>query len=119
MNLPALARLLTRDIAHAMAKLSREDALARFGAEDVPCGVVRELDELHTDRQVATNGTFVERGHPICGRLREPRPPVRFGPEPLEPAAPAPALGEHTDAILHEIGGGHRIAELRARGVVA
>jgi crotonobetainyl-CoA:carnitine CoA-transferase CaiB-like acyl-CoA transferase len=102
-----------------MAKLSREEALARFSAEDVPCGVVRELDELHTDRQVATNRTVVERDHPICGRLREPRPPVRFGPEPLPPAAPAPALGEHTDAILREIGAGSRIAELRAQGVVA
>ena len=118
-NLPALAQLLTSDIAEAMAKLSREEALARFSAEDVPCGVVRELDELHTDRQVATNRTFVERDHPLCGRLREPRPPARFGPEPLEPAAPAPALGEHTDAILREIGAGARISELRARGSVA
>jgi crotonobetainyl-CoA:carnitine CoA-transferase CaiB-like acyl-CoA transferase len=118
-NLPALAQLLTTDIAAAMAKLSREEALARFGAEDVPCGVVRELDELHTDPQVATNRSFVERDHPICGRLREPRPPVRFGSEPPEPAAPAPALGEHTDAILGEIGAASRIRELRARGIVA
>jgi crotonobetainyl-CoA:carnitine CoA-transferase CaiB-like acyl-CoA transferase len=117
-NLPALAQLLTGDIAEAMAQLSREEALARFGAEDVPCGVVRELDELHADPQVAGNGTFVEREHPICGRLREPRPPVRFG-GPLEPAAPAPALGEHTDAILGEIGAGGRSVELRARGIVA
>ena len=100
-----------------MARLSREETLARFSAEDVPCGVV--LDELHTDRQVATNRTFEERDHPICGRLREPRPPVRFGPEPLEPATAAPDLGEHTDAILREIGAGSRIAELRAWGIVA
>jgi crotonobetainyl-CoA:carnitine CoA-transferase CaiB-like acyl-CoA transferase len=80
--------------------------------------VVRELDELHTDPQVTTNQSFVERDHPICGRLREPRPPVRFGQGPLEPAAPAPALGEHTDAILAEIGAAGRSAELRARGVV-
>ena len=118
-NLPALARLLTSDIAEAMAKLSREEALARFSAEDVPCGVVRELDELHLDRQVATNRTFVEREHPLCGRLREPRPPARFGPEPLAPGAPAPALGEHTDAILRELGAGERIPALRAQGIVA
>jgi crotonobetainyl-CoA:carnitine CoA-transferase CaiB-like acyl-CoA transferase len=76
------------------------------------------LGELHSDPQVVTNRTFVEREHPICGRLREPRPPARFGAGPLEPAGPAPGLGEHSDEILREIGAGGRIAELRANGTV-
>jgi crotonobetainyl-CoA:carnitine CoA-transferase CaiB-like acyl-CoA transferase len=117
-NLPLLAKLLTEDLAEAIGKLTREEALARFSAEDVPCGVVRELDELHTDRQIAVNETFVEREHPLCGRVREPRPPARFGGA-LEPASPAPALGQHTDEILHELGAAGRIAALRAAGVVA
>jgi len=118
-HLPALAHLLTGEIADAMARLSREEALARFGAEDVPFGVVRELEELPNDPQVRQNATFVEREHPRCGALREPRPAARFGPTPLAPAAPAPTLGEHSDAILEELGEGHRIAELRRNGVIA
>ena len=118
-NLPALAKLLTDDLAQALGKLTREEALARFSAEDVPCGVVRELDELHTDAQVVTNRTFVERVHPLAGRLREPRPPTRFGEGPLEPASPAPSLGQHTDEILRELGAADRIAALRAERIVA
>jgi crotonobetainyl-CoA:carnitine CoA-transferase CaiB-like acyl-CoA transferase len=118
-HLPALAKLLTEELAQAIGQLTKQEALARFSQEDVPCGVVRELDELHTDAQIVSNGTFVEREHPICGRLREPRPPARFGAGPLEPAHPAPALGQHSDEILREIGAGDRIAALRAEGIIA
>ncbi len=115
-NIAALAKLLTADLAQALGK---EEALARFSAEDVPFGVVRELSELHSDPQVVANQTFVEREHPLCGRVREPRPPARFGATPLAPAGPAPGLGQHSDEILREIGAGGRIAELRANGIVA
>jgi len=37
-------------------------------------GVLRELEELHTDRQRIANQTRVEGDPPICGELREPRP---------------------------------------------
>jgi alpha-methylacyl-CoA racemase len=52
--------------------------------------------------------------------MREPRPPARFTATPAAIARPAPRLGEHTDAVLAELGvDAPRIAELRGEGAVA
>jgi crotonobetainyl-CoA:carnitine CoA-transferase CaiB-like acyl-CoA transferase len=101
------------------ARFKREEFEARLDAQDVPHGVVRRLDELHLDPQVVASGVFVERDHPQAGRLREPRPPAHFRGTPGELGAPAPALGQHTGAILAEYGFGAREAELRAAGIAA
>jgi crotonobetainyl-CoA:carnitine CoA-transferase CaiB-like acyl-CoA transferase len=118
-NLADLSALMQEAVPRAARSLTRAEIEARLVAEDVPCGAVRSLDELHEDPQVVANGTLVESEHPLCGRLREPRPAARFGSEPGEPAGPAPALGADTDAILQELGLGDAIRGLREDGVVA
>jgi crotonobetainyl-CoA:carnitine CoA-transferase CaiB-like acyl-CoA transferase len=106
-------------IGPAAAKLTREEFDRRLTAEDVPHGIVRRLEEVHEDPQVVSNETFVEHDHPIAGRLREPRHAALFRGTPLGDPAPAPALGQHSDEILAELGLGERCASLRAEGVVA
>jgi crotonobetainyl-CoA:carnitine CoA-transferase CaiB-like acyl-CoA transferase len=54
--------------------------------------------------QVAANGIVVESEHPGAGRLRQARPAARFSVTPTSAHRGAPALGEHTDEILAEIG---------------
>ncbi|MEO1063931.1 MAG: CoA transferase [Actinomycetota bacterium] len=98
--------------------MPKAEAAAKMAAEDVPSGVVRTLDELHDDPQVVHNEVFVEREHPVAGRLREPRPAARFSATPAAPGDPAPLLGQHTDEVLTELGLGDRIGELRERGVL-
>jgi len=114
-----LTALMRDTVPEAARRLTRAEIETRLTAEDVPCGAVRSLGELHEDPQVVANGTLVEGEHPRCGRLRQPRPPVRFGGEPGTPGGPAPGLGEHTDAILAELGLAGETAALRADGIVA
>ena len=45
--------------------------------------------------------------------------PTRFGGTPAQLGTGSPGLGEHTDAILEELGIGDDISDLRATGVVA
>ncbi len=72
-----------------------------------------------THPQVQANQTLVETQHPQMGRLRQPRPPVRFEATPAEIRRPAPALGAHTDEVLQTLGlSSTELADLRAKGIV-
>jgi crotonobetainyl-CoA:carnitine CoA-transferase CaiB-like acyl-CoA transferase len=94
--------------------------LERLDAEQVPCAPVLSREEVITNAQVAANELIVESDHPYAGRMRQPRPAARFDRTPSQLRRPAPLLGEHTDAVLTELGISlERLAELRAAGVVA
>jgi alpha-methylacyl-CoA racemase len=57
---------------------------------------------------------------PQLGRIVQPVPTARpAGASGTGAQVPAPALGEHTDEVLAEIGlGADRRADLRRRGVI-
>jgi crotonobetainyl-CoA:carnitine CoA-transferase CaiB-like acyl-CoA transferase len=117
-NPEAFAELLRR-VLEAAATMTTADAIERLEAEKAPCGAVRSPAELHEDPQVKALGVLEESLHPSAGRLRQPRPAVRFGATPSATGAPAPTLGMDTDEILGEMGLGDRIEALRSAGVVA
>jgi crotonobetainyl-CoA:carnitine CoA-transferase CaiB-like acyl-CoA transferase len=114
-----LVALFQRDVPDAAAKLTRGEIEAKLSAHDVPVGIVRRLEELHEDPQVRANGTLFERELPGAGAIREPRPPARFDAAPHAPAPPAPRLGEHSAAILAELGfAASEVGALREAGVI-
>ncbi len=114
-----LVALFQRDIPAAAAKLTRAEIDAKLSAHEVPVGIVRKLEELHEDPQVRANGTLFERELPGLGAVREPRPAARFDAETPSPATIAPRLGEHSEAILAELGfAASEVAELLGSGVV-
>jgi len=87
---------------------------------DVPYSVVANFDDVVADRQMAANGVFVEIDDPVLGRVRTVDTPLKIEGQPKTTRAPAPRLGEHTRAILAEIGlGEQEIESLAHRRVVA
>jgi formyl-CoA transferase len=89
-------------------------------AADVPFSIVATLDDVVADPQMAANGVFTEIDDPALGRVRTVDTPMQIEGQPKAATrAPAPRLGEHTVAILSEIGlGAQEIRSLAARRVV-
>ncbi len=93
--------------------------MERLEAEDVPSAPVLRREDLLTHPQLLANELIVESEHPVAGAMRQPRPPERFSATPSSVRRPAPALGEHTDEVLDEIGcAPPERAALRERRVV-
>jgi crotonobetainyl-CoA:carnitine CoA-transferase CaiB-like acyl-CoA transferase len=102
----------------AAATMTTADAIGRLEAEQVPCGVVIAPEDLAADPHARAIGLLVDSESPAVGRLRQPRHPAEFGSVRPPTGGPAPTLGQHTDAVLTELGYGDRLTELRATGVI-
>ena len=112
-NASQLVPLLTELAAQQPAT----EFVERARQHDVPAASVVTIAELPTQEQVVNNAVFVERDHPLAGRVREPRPAPRFSATPATPGGHAPSPGQHTDEILGELG--LDASALRGAGIVA
>ena len=71
----------------------------------------RPIDEVFANPQVQHERLARTVEHPTIGPLTVPGMPYHLRTADLEVTLPPPLLGEHTDAILHELGfddGGNR-----------
>jgi crotonobetainyl-CoA:carnitine CoA-transferase CaiB-like acyl-CoA transferase len=94
--------------------------LAVLAAHDIPAAPVQPLaDFMANDPAVRHHDLVREYDHPEVGRLRMLGQPLVFSDTPTHDPGRPPTLGEHTDAVLHELGyDDAAIAGLRARGIL-
>lgn len=96
-----------------------EEWLEIFDRLGVPAGPVKFIEELLEDEQVKANGLVVELEHSLVGKVKMTGPILKMSETPLEAHLASPALGEHTDELLKELGYTHtQIQTLRNDHVI-
>jgi crotonobetainyl-CoA:carnitine CoA-transferase CaiB-like acyl-CoA transferase len=116
MDLAADPRFKTRDtrrqnyqalettLAPVFLTRSRAEWLRRLEANDVPVVPLYNVAEVLTDPQVRHLDLVEELAHPQAGKLQFIGGPVRYDGLAKEQSTPPPLLGEHSSAILKELG---------------
>jgi len=111
---------LRREIQGILAQRDRDDWLALAIEQQLPIGPINDgVDEVRADMQISSRNLFCEGeadGKPFT---YVGQPAIVNGAKPAAPS-PAPELGEHSDAILCELGFGEaEIAALRDNKVIS
>ena len=84
----------------------------------VPAGRIFDLEEVFTDQQVILNEMVVDMTHPRIGTFRMQGSPLRLDGVPARSPVSPPVLGQHTIAVLRELGwSDSEVSELVAAGV--
>jgi formyl-CoA transferase len=78
--------------------------LELFEANGIPCGPINSYADALADPHIVARDMVVETDHPTLGRIRTLGTPLKLSETPLTPGRPAPRLGQHTDAVLAEVG---------------
>ncbi|MBC3490636.1 CaiB/BaiF CoA transferase family protein [Pseudomonas taiwanensis] len=94
--------------------------VSQLEAAGVPCGPINDLAQMFQDPQVVARGLSVSLDHPLAGKVPQVASPIRLSQTPVEYRHAPPLLGEHTEAVLHQLLGldAGEVQRLRDAGVL-
>lgn len=96
-----------------------QEWLDRLAEAGIPAGPIHSVSEALNDPQAQARGMIVELRHPRLGGVKSLANPIRMSDTPPAYRLPPPLLGEHTDAVLRELGLPEgEVGTLRAEAVV-
>ena len=106
-------------LAEMLRTRCRTDWLAALEAAGIPCGPINDLAEVFADPQVQAREMTVAVPHPQADELRLVASPIKLSATPVQYRRPPPLLGEHTDAVLRELGfSAAEVQALRTAGAI-
>jgi formyl-CoA transferase len=102
-------RLQSRDelvaaISAVLGRLTSSEVLDRLERAGVPAGPIRSLDQVFEDDEVQQRGLQLRVQHEQLGEVSVPGGPWRINGEAVTARLAPPALGQHTEEILRELG---------------
>jgi crotonobetainyl-CoA:carnitine CoA-transferase CaiB-like acyl-CoA transferase len=116
-DLVAWRDLVYDAVQRALIDRQRDPTIDLLTAADIWCGPVLDYEGLVAHPQ--SEGMFSHYDHPEAGRIHTLAPTIRFTGAPPVPMRHAPLLGEHSEAILRDLGySAAKITALKADGVV-
>jgi crotonobetainyl-CoA:carnitine CoA-transferase CaiB-like acyl-CoA transferase len=107
-------------VADHLRTRTRQDWIEALTNAGVPCGSVRNFDELFADPQLEARDMIAIVEHATIGPLKALGVPVKLSDTPGAVRTAPPTLGQHTDAVLrHDLGiTADAIAALRRQQVI-
>jgi len=106
-------------IAECTRRRTSREWLDIFDREGVASGPIYNVKEVFADPQVERLGMAVPLKHPVVGDIALVGQPFTLSRTPSEIRGVTPERGEHTDAVMRELGyGDGEIADFRRRMVI-
>jgi len=114
-NPPGLSEFVPEDVvlrrddiykalAPALREYERDELVRIFRENHVWCGPVLDYGEMLDDPGIKHLDPFWELQHPEAGRVRLLRHPIRYSSGQPTIESPPPAVGQHSQEILEELG---------------
>lgn len=106
-------------IDRAFRTATNAEWVARLNAANVPNGEVRDIGQMLVDPHLLARDMIATMMHPTIGATKVIGAPIKLSETPATLRTPPPVLGQHTDAVLGELGyTADDIASLRQSRVI-